>query len=101
MEEIFFGTAYEVATRLNVERLQAIAERDRLRAEVEHLRTAIYKSTDELEQTLGKALGYPEYDETVMPGGNPEGAVCVGPNVPESLASEAADLIGRLRAEVA
>jgi hypothetical protein len=51
----------------------------------------------EVEQALGKALGYPYVDHTVCPDchpvtgctcGNPE--VCVGEHTPSSIAEEAA-----------
>jgi hypothetical protein len=71
-----------------------------LEAEVKRLRHAIIRSTHEIEQTLGKALGYPEYDETVCSDGNPNGDVCVGCEVPETLALQAAERIASLTAEV-
>ena len=49
----------------------------------------------EIEQTLGKALGYPELYPDVSQIDN--GTVCVGDNVPETLAQEAAGRIQWLR----
>ena len=44
----------------------------------------------EIEQTLGKALGYPEFTAEFFPDGKPNGDVCVGEHTPETLAAEAA-----------
>lgn len=43
-----------------------------------------------IEQTLGKALGYPEYGPEMFEDGKPNGDVCVGEHTPETLALEAA-----------
>lgn len=48
----------------------------------------------EIGQILGKALGYPEADETVME--KPDGSVVTGDNTPVTLAMEAAGRIKRL-----
>jgi hypothetical protein len=50
----------------------------------------------EVDQTLGRALGYPEYAPDM---GAPEGDVCTGDHVPETLAMEAAGKIRELTAE--
>lgn len=64
-------------------------------AEIERLTIAYRKSKEEIEQDLGKALGYPAYDESVME--VPDGSVCIGENCAESLAAEAARTIRELR----
>lgn len=54
-----------------------------------------YQMAQEVEQSLGKALGYPE----LYPAASAvdDGTVCVGDHVPESLAEEAAETIEKLR----
>jgi hypothetical protein len=47
----------------------------------------------EIDQTLGKALGYPEYTEDFDA---PDGDVCTGEHVPVTLAHEAAERIDAL-----
>lgn len=79
--------------------LHALAERDRQLADKQH----------EIEQILGKALGYPvihvDAEGSVVAEGSPgavgTGDICVGDNVPASLATEAADKIERLTAALA
>jgi hypothetical protein len=64
-------------------------------AEVARLRDALARQNHEIEQTLGKALGYPPLYPDVSP--VDDGQVCVGDHVAETLALEAADRITRLR----
>jgi hypothetical protein len=68
--------------------------------EVERLRAALIKQQHEIQQTLGKALNYPKFsdDQKNFPGATGD-AVCIGDHVAESLASEAAKEIERLRAD--
>lgn len=66
---------------------------DAAEARIEALEQACAGHENEIEQTLGKALGYPEYPE---PG---SGWVCVGEHVAATLAMEAANKIGKLEAE--
>ena len=76
------------------ERLAAEAERDALKAEL----TA---TCDEIEQTLGRALGYPRYadDPKNFPGTAPDDpSVCVGEHVAATIAAEAAERIRSLTA---
>jgi len=75
-------------------------EREELIAEVERLRGALSKQNAEIEQTLGKALGYPWFkdDQKNFPGATEADGVCVGEHVAESLAAEAAAKITNLRA---
>jgi hypothetical protein len=54
----------------------------------------------EVEQTLGKALGYPEYTAEFFPDGVPDGSVCSGELTPGLIAREAADRIRDLKAEL-
>ena len=70
-------------------------------AELERLRDAFTTRDAGIQQTLGKALGYPWFkdDQKNFPGSTQEHGVCVGDHVAESLADEAAEMIGRLRAE--
>lgn len=70
-------------------------------AELERLRDAFTTRDAGIQQTLGKALGYPWFkdDQKNFPGSTVEHGVCVGDHVAESLADEAAETIGRLRAE--
>lgn len=70
-------------------------------AELERLRDAFTARDTGIQQTLGKALGYPWFkdDQKNFPGSTQEHGVCVGDHVAESLADEAAETIGRLRAE--
>ena len=55
-------------------------------------RKLYFDLANEVEQTLGKALGYPYYsdDQKNFPGTTEADGVCVGDHVPESLLAEAA-----------
>ena len=72
---------------------QLKAELAALRRENARLRDAVSKQNDEIEQTLGKALGYPWYkdDQKNFPGATEANGVCVGEHVAETLAAEAAN----------
>lgn len=64
--------------------------------------TKLYMAShNEIEQTLGKALGYPWYkdDQKNFPGSTEKDGVCVGEHVAESIASEAANRIEKLTKE--
>ncbi len=54
-------------------------------------RTLYFNLANEVEQTLGKALGYPWYkdDQKNFPGATEKNGVCVGDHVPESILAEA------------
>lgn len=52
-------------------------------------RDAFLREQHEIDQILGKALGYPEADESVME--KPDGSVVTGDSTPVSLAMEAAN----------
>jgi hypothetical protein len=88
---------------------EAIADLEKLRhpaapawerEEVKRLRQALSKQQDEIQQILGKALGYPKYasDQKNFPGATEANGVCVGEHVAESLAEEAAARLAILEA---
>lgn len=88
----FLSHAHEDVTYLLGALAEVSAERDRIfraHATVGH----------EVEQTLGKALGYPVMGPELFEDGQPTGEVCVGDHVPQTLAAEAADRIGDVTAE--
>ena len=60
---------------------------------------ALIKESEEIEQILGKALGYPWYkdDPKNFPNTTEADGVCVAPNTAASLAMEAVDLITKLK----
>ena len=61
-------------------------------------RDKMIKESQEIEQILGKALGYPWFkdDPKNFPNATQADGVCVGPNTAASLAMEAADMIKNL-----
>ena len=65
---------------------------DSLRRELKQTKNVATKSFHEVEQTLGKALGYPWFkdDQKNFPGATKRDGVCVGEHVPETIAQEAA-----------
>jgi hypothetical protein len=71
-----------VAEQLGAEK--AVSQRDKM-----------IKESEEIEQILGKALGYPWYkdDPTNFPNATEADGVCVSPNTAASLAMHAADKI--------
>jgi len=73
-------------------------------AEAERVRDGVFKEMDEVDQHLGKALGYPHYylkdGKVVGPdvgGAVKDERVCTGEHVPGTLAAEAAGRIDALR----
>lgn len=86
--------AYRLRAAPPSERLTAEAERDRCK-------DAYFKLSDHVQQTLGKALGYPWYkdDQKNFPGATDADGVCVGEHVAESIADEAANRIRKVEAE--
>jgi hypothetical protein len=66
------------------------------------LRLAHTKMNDEVCQRLGKALGYPWFkdDQQNFPDATEENGVCTGEHVAESIASEAANWILKVEAEL-
>jgi translation initiation factor 2 alpha subunit (eIF-2alpha) len=73
-----------------------------LEAEVERLRNGAQRQYREIEQTLGKALGYPYFysDQKNFSGTTEADGVCVGEHVAESIAEEAARRIREQAAEI-
>jgi hypothetical protein len=61
-------------------------------AKIKRLRDGIYKQGHEIEQTCGKALGYPLFkdDQKNFPGATEKDGVCVGDHVAETIVSELA-----------
>ena len=101
----------QLILQAEIKRLQAMA--DAFAEETQRLKNAYSEQAREIEQTLGKALGYLPLGARARPDGNQEccamdadgavasGQVCVGDHVPETLAAEAAKEIERLRIELA
>jgi len=72
-------------------------------AELKRLKDAWSREEDDIQQTLGKALGYPWFkdDQKNFPGSTEEHGVCVGEHVAATLADEAANKIRTLKETVA
>lgn len=72
-----------------------------LRARVKRYYDACVATEDEIQQILGKALGYPRYcdDQKVFPGTKEEDGVCVFDNTAASLAMEAAEKLKKAEDE--
>lgn len=66
----------------------------------EHLERSHSLIQDEIQQTLGKVLGYPWFkdDQKNFPGATEENGVCVGEHIAETIAMEAARKIKSLLA---
>lgn len=62
-----------------------------------------YKTAHEVEQILGKALGYPWFKDDLknFPDATEADGVCVGEHVPETIAAAAANRIKKLEAQLA
>ena len=62
-------------------------------------RDGMLKELLEIEQILGKALGYPWYkdDQKNFPGATEKDGVCTGEHTPVTLAMEAAEKVEKLR----
>jgi hypothetical protein len=71
--------------------LRLLDDLETSRSEGDRLEDAMIQQSYEIEQMLGKALGYPKYrdDPKNFPGVTDD-SVCVGDNTPESLAMEGA-----------
>jgi hypothetical protein len=71
-------------------------------AELAKAKDAARRTFHEVEQTLGKALGYPWFkdDPKNFPDATEADGVCVGEHVPESIALEVANKIKELEAEL-
>jgi hypothetical protein len=68
------------------------------RFELLELRNRVIADEQEIEQILGKALGYPWYkdDQKNFPGATEADGVCIGDHVAVTIAMEAADRITKL-----
>jgi hypothetical protein len=77
-------------------------ERERAETELKRMQAAARRSSFEIEQTLGRALGYPRYCDSPenFPDATDADGVCTGDHVPETLAAEAADRIRSLELEL-
>ena len=80
----------------------AIEDRDSLYRTNQTLRNGNARQSFEIEQILGRALGYPRYadDQKNFPNSTDEDGVCVGEHVPETIAVEAANKILKLNADM-
>lgn len=76
-------------------------ERDRAVVEADRLRAAVIEAEHELQQVLGRALGYPWYkdDPENFPGATEADGVCPGDHTGASLAAEAAARLAKVEAE--
>ena len=81
----------------------AQADADKWREEYNRMRRLIAKQNEDIEQTCGKALGYPWFkdDQKNFPGSTEEHGVCVGEHVAETIADELADAYAKAQAEIA
>lgn len=68
-------------------------QRDEARERVAFLEHAFAKQNQEIEQTCGKALGYPWFkdDQKNFPGATEADGVCVGEHVAETIVAELAN----------
>ena len=68
-------------------------ERDEAREHIAFLNRAIARQNQEIEQTCGKALGYPWFkdDQKNFPGATEADGVCVGEHVAETIVAELAN----------
>ena len=73
------------------------------RAEIDRVKNALFETNDEVEQALGKALGYPWFkdDKKNFPDATEEDGVCIGEHVTTTIADEAAECIDTLKAKEA
>lgn len=93
------GLAIQEFARLGAALAEAEAEIARLRAAAQQVLAHVDDVCDDVEQVLGKALGYPPaYPDASEVD---DGRVCVGEHTPATLAREAATEITRLRAALA
>jgi hypothetical protein len=89
-----FDAASRAFTACDIKRYNRIKE---LKAQLAKTMDSAQRVFHEVEQTLGKALGYPWYkdDPDNFPDATEADGVCVGEHVPESIALEAANTIAR------
>lgn len=67
-----------------------------------HVARGLWRESLDIEQILGKALGYPWFkdDQKNFPDATEKDGVCVGDHVALTLAEEAADKIKQLKSRV-
>jgi hypothetical protein len=92
----------ETVSKLRAENKELRSSVFRVKSRIDEMvaqKSASITSFHNIEQTLGKALGYPWYkdDQKNFPESTEADGVCVGEHVAESIASEAASEIVRLR----
>ena len=93
LEKWFPFTAEELTTlRERVKELEVRIDT------LDRIKFGFIKSNSEIEQALGRALGYPRFcdDQKNFPGSTDADGVCVGEHVAESIADEAAKRIREL-----
>lgn len=91
------GEEYSITEEMKESHARLIAQAPEMQEEIIRLREqvdAMARERYEIDQILGKALGYPEYTEDF---GAPKGDVCTGEHVPVTLAREAAKRIEELK----
>ena len=91
-----FGLTDEVADIIAKHRSAEVMEAN---ARAEQFRNIGLNISNEVEQILGKALGYPWFkdDQKNFPGATEADGVCVGEHVAQSIADEAASKIQELQ----
>ena len=91
-----FGLTDEVADIIAKHRSAEVMEAN---ARAEQFRNIGLNISNEVEQILGKALGYPWFkdDQKNFPGAMEADGVCVGEHVAQSIADEAASKIQELQ----
>jgi hypothetical protein len=85
---------------LKIAGIHTRAELTEARAEITRLWDAAAREAHDVEQILGKALGYPVAGPEIGGTGLPGGDVCVGEHVPASLAMEAVAALAEARAKI-
>ncbi len=87
---------------LHVELQAAEAQVTALQGDLKRYSDGCLRISYEVEQVLGKALGYPWFkdDQKNFPGATEADGVCIGEHVAESLADEAATKVTTLQGEV-
>jgi len=93
---------FGVARIVNAHNEQIATLQSQLAASEKKHRDTYYKTAHEVEQRLGKALGYPWYKDDLQnfPDATEADGVCVGDHVPESIAAAAANRIRKLEEQV-
>jgi hypothetical protein len=94
--------AHECFIRDHPGRIKYLDESRRaLRADYDRMEQGYGREMHEADQILGKARGYPEYDEVNFPEPEARGQVCTGEHTLPSLAAEVADRLKQVEAELA